>query len=389
MTAKTYLAQAWSATDFRTPEMSAYAEKLMRLDTRHGVQILALLMLLVQICIPLFVLKLGLPSAHAYTYTLLGLLSLHVLISAKFVSDVRSLQFLGIVLLTISAMAVMFLAHSTGALNIGMMAAIVMLFIAVPVVPWGVREVAIVIPLTYLLLTSSLISVPGRFDPIAFWTLQSLVLGSSLIVTVIVARNAYTRKQDIQTRFELESARKEMELLSLQDHLTGAWNRRYLDTRFAEIAARCKNDGETLHVAVLDIDNFKVINDHCGHHLADEILAHLGEVFIRHLGSKGRFIRLGGDEFQILYAGDNLRELIDDAVLELQSKLPIAKSTGMDGVTLSAGFTSVPPNEWADADKVYKAADKALYLAKRNKVPLRELDESEISANSSTGTWKL
>ena len=388
MTAMTYLSDTWSATDFRTAEITSYAEAIMCTDTRHGVQVMALLSLLMQLCVPLFVLKLGIGSTQVYTYMVLGLLSLHVLISANFVSDIRALQFLGMVLLLVSALAITFLAHRTGTLDIGMMAAVVMLFIAMPLVPWGLREAATIIALTYVLLTSSLVSIPGRFDAAALWTLQLLILGTSLIVAVVVARNAYTRKQDIRTRFQLEEARKAMEMLSLKDHLTGAWNRRYLDTHFGAIAAACRRDGKALHVAVLDIDNFKVINDTCGHHHADEILECLGEVFSRHLGSEGYLVRLGGDEFQILYSGEDLRGVIDAAIAELQRRLPIAAATGMDAITLSAGFTSAAPGEHADLDQLYKAADKALYVAKKARPP-RSARDTDCVPQFATGTWKL
>lgn len=384
----TYLSDTWSATDFRAAEITSYAEEMMCTDTRHGVQVMALLSLLMQLCVPLFVLKLGIGSTQVYTYMLLGLLSLHVLISANFVTDIRALQFLGMVLLLVSALAITFLAHRTGTLHIGMMAAVVMLFIAMPLVPWGLREAVTIIALTYVLLTSSLVSIPGRFDAASLWTLQMLILGTSLIVTVVVARNAYARKQDIRTRFQLEQARRAMEMLSLKDPLTGAWNRRYLDTRFAAIATTSRRKGKTLHVAVLDIDDFKIINDTCGHHHADEILECLGEVFTRHLGNDGYFVRLGGDEFQILYTGNGLRGVIDAAIEELQSRLPIAAATGMDAITLSAGFTSAAPGEHADLDQLYKAADKALYVAKQSRPSTHKPLPAPVPQYA-TGTWKL
>lgn len=388
MTALTYLAESWSATEFRKPEITGYAEDVMREETRHGIQIMAVLSLVMQVCVPLFTLKLSLGPLHVYTYFVLGVLSLHVLVSSQLVGDVRALQFLGMVLLIVSALAITFLAHRTGSLNIAMMAAIVMLFVAMPLVPWGLREAGTVIALTYVLLTSSLISVSGRFDQTSIWTLQLLILGSSIVVMVVVARNAYTRKQDILTRYELEKARQEMELLSLKDHLTGAWNRRYLDTNFERIARRCRRDKKTLHVALLDIDDFKKINDSLGHHHADEILQALGKNFIHQLGTQGSLVRLGGDEFMILYHGNNIHALIDETVKSIQDLVPPGQAGSLKGVTLSAGFTDVDPVDHADLDEVYKAADAALYSAKHDRVSERS-GRYETGASSRTGSWKL
>ena len=101
-----------------------------------------------------------------------------------------------------------------------------MLFVAIPLVPWALRETSIVIGLAYLLLTSSLVAVPGRFNVESLWALQLLVFGAAVIVLVITGRNTFIRKHDMRARFELENAHTEMELLTMQDHLTGAWNRR-------------------------------------------------------------------------------------------------------------------------------------------------------------------
>ena len=59
----------------------------------------------------------------------------------------------------------------------------------------------------------------------------------------------------MRARFELENAHTEMKLLTMQDHLTGAWNRRYLDMNFQEFARRCHQQNKPFHVAVLDIES--------------------------------------------------------------------------------------------------------------------------------------
>jgi diguanylate cyclase (GGDEF)-like protein len=385
---KTYLADIWSATDFRTAELAGYAEKQLRKDTRDGVQILALLSLTMQLSVLVLILYQQSGLAHYQTFLVLSVLSLHVMISAKLVDDVHALQALGMVLLIVSALAITFLAHRTGDLSIGTMAAIVMLFIAIPLVPWALRETAIVIGLTYLLLTLSLISVPGRFEPKALWVLQLLILGSTVIVVVVICRNTRIRKHNIRTRFELENAHKEMELLSMKDHLTGAWNRRYLDAQFPEFIDQCRKQRKTLHVAVLDIDNFKGINDCFGHHLADQILASLGAILIRHLGDQGSLIRLGGDEFQILYCGEDLNDLITEAVAELHNEPAAKELSGKRQITLSAGMSSAGPEQSADLERLYKSADKALYSAK-NARRLNWSSENETESTGRTGTWRI
>ncbi len=228
---KNYLADLWSATSFRTPEAARYAAPLVRKDTRQGVQILASLSLSVNVFAWLLATTNGTGALAIYSHIALAALSLHVLISARLVDDIKALQGLGMVLIVVTALAIILVAHRSGDLGISMMAAIVMLIISVPLVPWALREASIVLGFTVLLLASSLISVPGRFNLESLWLLQLLVLGSLVIVALLVARNTAVRKRDLRARLALDNARKKMELLSLKDHLTGAWNRRYLEHR--------------------------------------------------------------------------------------------------------------------------------------------------------------
>lgn len=362
--------------------MEGYAEQQLSTDIRLGIQIMALLSLVIQAAAAVLAWYSGAGTAYLYTNFVLGTLSLHVLISANYVRDIQALQMLGMVLLLVTALAISFLAHRIGDLHVGMMAAVIMLFIAIPVVPWALREALTVIGLTYGLLTASLTSVQGRFQSDAIWALQLLIIGSAIIVTIVIGRNTFTRKQDIRSQFELENAHKAMELLSMKDHLTGTWNRRYLEKRLVDTLNSCCNQGKTLHVAVLDVDDFKGINDQFGHDVGDDILKGLGEIFIDMLGDDGWIIRLGGDEFQIFYCGDGLQELIGRAIARLH-EMPVAKSLdGRRTITLSAGFTSTNLDENVDFHKLYKAADEALYVAK-NKRSSHDLDPER------TGTWKL
>ncbi len=385
MTISTYLADVWSATEFGNPELSGYAETHLRRDTRIGVQMMALLSLIMQLVVALFILSKGLSNTYLYTNVVLGIFSLHILVSAAYVDDVKALHVLGMSFLLIGALAITFLAHRAGDLNIGMIAAIVMLFIAIPLVPWALREAVIVIGLTYVLLTSSLISVPGRFSPGSLWVLQALLFGAATVVIFIAGRNTFIRKHDIRARFELENAHNAMELLSMQDHLTGAWNRRFLDEHFATFARECAEKNEALHVAVLDIDDFKGINDGFGHQTGDKILIAVADAFVRMLNNCGRLVRLGGDEFLIVYCGNELDEMIARAIHELQRSTAALDLAADRSLTLSVGIASTEAGQLVDLPALYKSADRALYSAKQR----QPLDSVEQPSLSRTGRWKI
>lgn len=385
MAISTFLANVWSATDFGDPELSGYAETELCKDTRLGIQAMAGLSLVMQLGVAALLWSRGLGSPYLDVSLLFALLSLHVLVSSAYLEDVRTLHVLGMVFLVIGAFCLTSLAHQSGELHIGMMAASVMLFVAIPLVPWALRETSIVIGLSYLLLTASLMVVPGRFDPESLWILQMSVLGASVIVLVVTGRNTFIRKQDLRTRFELENAHNDMEMLSMQDHLTGAWNRRFLSRNFTDFAQSCLDRHEAMHVAILDIDDFKGINDEFGHQFGDKILMNVADIFVRLLGGNGRLIRLGGDEFQIIYCGDDLDELIEIAVTGLQQQFAEARLGSERVISLSAGIVSSDPGRLADLEELYKLADRALYDEKHD----RHANGDDTNPLARTGTWKL
>ena len=378
-----YIADVWSATDFGDSELSEYAQAQLRKDTRLGIQAMAGLSLVMQICVAVVILFQSLDSIFLSSNLLFGLLSLHILISAAYLKDVRTLHMLGMAFLIIGALCLTILAHRSGELHIGVMAATVMLFVAIPLVPWALRESLIVIGTTYIMLTSSLVAVPGRFTPESLWVLQLLILGAAMIAVVVTARNTNVRKHDLRARYELENAHRDMELLSMQDHLTGAWNRRYLSENFADFAQLCLDQGKVMHVAILDIDDFKGINDEFGHQFGDKILMCVADIFVRLLDGHGRLIRLGGDEFQIIYCGSDLDMLIETAVATLQQEFEKTGITSERVITLSAGIVSSEAGQLANLEQLYKAADQALYEEKQQR------PAGATNPLARTGTWKI
>lgn len=388
MAVATIFSDMWSATGFKNPELARYAERQILADTRRGLQIVAALAIIAQIAVGVLVLLSGSSMQVLSTNLIVGLLSVHVLVSANFVHDLRALHLLGVAFLILSAVAITFLAHRTGDLSIDMMSAVVMLLVVVPLIPWAMREAVVVVILTYFLLTLSFLSVPGRFDAHSLTVLQMLVLGSALVVVVVTARNARVRKHDIRARFELERAQERLELLSKKDHLTDAWNRRHLEDYFPQMRLISRERSIPLHVIVLDIDDFKGINDRFGHHTGDEILITLARVFMEQLGEAGCLIRLGGDEFQILYCGGNPEQLIQDAIAEIQKSEVVAGLAGRRNVTLSAGIVTIQPDRAAELNDLYKTADRALYAGKTAGRAVT-LGSHQSDSLARTGTWQL
>ncbi|MBI1906395.1 MAG: diguanylate cyclase [Rhodocyclales bacterium] len=170
---------------------------------------------------------------------------------------------------------------------------------------------------------------------------------------------------------ELQKELEETSRLMRHDQLTGALNRRGLEETFEKESARALRRKVSLCVALLDIDNFKKLNDTYGHQTGDDALIHLISVIRRNLRPNDVVARLGGEEFIILYPESDLEQSAA-ALVRLQRELTKAYFLADDQkilITFSAGVSPWPHG--APLDSVIERADKAMYEAKqsgRNKV---------------------
>lgn len=356
----------WAVTDFSRADLARYAMEWIVADTRRGIMTMAIVSLLLQAGAALLYRSQGITEPHVYTYTLLAVLSLHVLISSRLIHQIEALYLLGIALLAVSASAYALLAHVGGLNSAILMASIVLLFLVVPLVPWGLRESITVLLLIFTLFTLSILSVHQHFDGLSFWTLNVLMLASGVTACVLSANNTAMWKRDIETRYDLESAQRELRQLALKDHLTGAWNRRFLESRFHEITGRYYAQSGGFHFAMVDVNDFKQLNDTFGHELGDKVLQRLTETFTERLKDIGYFIRLGGDEFVALFTHEDPESFIGD-VAECAGKHfhPIRVSVGLVSV-----LTTCPQ----PLTSCYREADLALYRAK-----LRKDDREDVA----------
>lgn len=149
-----------------------------------------------------------------------------------------------------------------------------------------------------------------------------------------------------------------------EDQLTGALNRRGLDEAFdREIAIRNRS-GRPLAVALLDVDNFKVLNDTYGHQAGDGALIHLSRVIRQTMRPNDSVARFGGEEFLILLP-DSTAEEAAQAMVRLQRSLTkhfFLHDSEHLLITFSAGVTEHAADE--KQSDVIGRADKALYRAK-------------------------
>ena len=357
-------ADVWTSTGFVTEDLSAYAERLMAVETRHGVVMLSLFSLLLLGGAAILYAVLGVGANYAYTYAALAALSLHILRSAKSVTAIRVLYLLGTVLLVIIGLGLVLLAHQAGSLGGTVFVTVALLFMVVPMVPWGLRDAAIVTLLIYGLFTGSTLAVSGRFSGEALWTLQFLMVSAGLVSLLLVMRAASVRKHHITARFELERSERELQRLSEVDPLTGAYNRRALEARLPQLLREAYEQGAGICFAVLDLDEFKRYNDTFGHQRGDQLLCLLKVSVAGVLAPGELMVRMGGDEFCVALRGPQARERLQRAADIFLNAAQGLGNGREHGPLLSIGYTIVGPDRAMDLAQAYGEADAALYQAK-------------------------
>lgn len=168
----------------------------------------------------------------------------------------------------------------------------------------------------------------------------------------------------VRRNMELKRALLKIKELEGKDSLTGILNRRAFMRVFVKEIKRAKRYKIPLSLAILDLDNFKLINDNYGHKAGDMVLKRVCRMVKKNIREQDVFARLGGEEFVILFPHTNL----DEAYLvseRLRLKIAELKFKGLSHrITASFGITSLKEDD--NPETILKRADEALYEAKRS-----------------------
>lgn len=162
----------------------------------------------------------------------------------------------------------------------------------------------------------------------------------------------------------IKNAERELLRLAHQDMLTGLANRRYFSERVSSCLMQAQQHGAMVLLALVDIDNFKAINDTYGHAVGDVVLAEVG-VCLQKLVREGEMVaRLGGDEFVVLCNDIGNLKQAKAFVQSLWERLHITIDAGIAKVSVNMSVgAAICKNELSD-DALMKLADDALYQAK-------------------------
>jgi diguanylate cyclase (GGDEF)-like protein len=168
---------------------------------------------------------------------------------------------------------------------------------------------------------------------------------------------------------KLGMARRE----ALMDPLTHLWNRRGASVLLKAAFASADQRGAPLALALLDLDNFKRINDTRGHQAGDEVLRRVASRLLSTVRGDDAICRLGGDEFLVLMADTDaaIASRVAERIRRAITEAPIPTRDGPVSVSLSVGCTVRQPRDTTAVDALLERADQALMESKaggRNRV---------------------
>jgi len=158
----------------------------------------------------------------------------------------------------------------------------------------------------------------------------------------------------------------DLQKIASRDVLTGAFNRRRLEEEAERLRGRCLRMGESLAIMMIDIDDFKLINDRYGHPAGDEVLRHLVTISLASIRAEDYFARYGGEEFCILLPNSTEKEAL--ALAERLRRTCEATTAVFNGEhldsTISVGVAD-SISAGLEIPSLVSAADQALYSAKQ------------------------
>lgn len=179
----------------------------------------------------------------------------------------------------------------------------------------------------------------------------------------------------------LEDEIEHNKFLALHDDLTGLPNRRLFQDRLASALERARRTGSQAALLLIDLDQFKEVNDMLGHHAGDELLKHVSRLFVGRVRRTDTVARTGGDEFSIVLEEPVSYSDATHVAQELNDLLE--KPIQLEGNTVQIGASvgiAVFPDDATEPEALCIAADLRMYASKRE-ARIREDERSPLMAD--------
>jgi diguanylate cyclase (GGDEF)-like protein/PAS domain S-box-containing protein len=185
--------------------------------------------------------------------------------------------------------------------------------------------------------------------------------------------------------------RQEVERRASHDHLTGLANRAEFDRLLLEMFESSIATGTGHTLCCIDLDQFKIVNDSCGHAAGDALLKEVSELLLKNVRAKDTVARLGGDEFALLLEGCDITvaQRVAQSVCDKVAQIRFQQNDKIFRVGASIGVAPLD-GRWATAQEAQHAADGACFAAKdegRGRVHIYENMDKAVMAQHDQMQW--
>jgi diguanylate cyclase (GGDEF)-like protein len=207
------------------------------------------------------------------------------------------------------------------------------------------------------------------FKPIDLKQFERVLLKTIHNVKLKEENHAYKLSLEKRVQEQVTKLREQDTLIAQQekvanyDFLTGIYNRHKLHKIFTKESERVNRYGGKLSLMLIDIDDFKVINDTYGHEIGDSVLKEFSDIISSNIRTLDYFARWGGEEFVILLPNTSSNDACIRAEF-LRKCIEAHIFSYVNNITISIGLAEYAENELLE--KLIDKADKALYTAKSN-----------------------
>lgn len=198
-------------------------------------------------------------------------------------------------------------------------------------------------------------------DIIALIEIESLRLFKKFTKEDVIIMNRI--RHEFEVAIKNYSAQEKLKYIATHDELTDLYNRRYFNEIFEEELRSMKDKNSNGYLAIIDLDNFKMINDSYGHSEGDRAIRTMADAMRNTLDESDTYARMSGDEFIIIFR-NNTYEEAEEKLIKIREK--VQKFEGKEAIDFTYGI-AVINNKNLDKDELFANADKAMYDNKKIK----------------------